>query len=59
MGNNYDGKIPKYDGGKSNVNLYLDLNEVNVGINFSYDSFNSDSPKDDFIVNKKAVQFKK
>ena len=58
MGNNYDGKIPKYDGGKSNVNRYLDLNEVNVGINFSYDSFNSDSPKDDFIVNKKAVQFK-
>ena len=58
MGNNYDGKIPKYDGGKSNVNRYLDLNEVYVGINFSYDSFNSDSPKDDFIVNKKAVQFK-
>ena len=58
MGNNYDGKIPKYDGGKSNVNHYLDLAEENVGLNSSYDSFKSDDPLDDIMMSKKINQFK-
>ena len=54
MGISYDGKIPKYDGGKSNVSHYLNLDEaINEGLNLSIDSNKSDDPFDDIILKKK------
>ena len=54
MGKSYDGKIPKYDGGKSNVNHYMNLDEaINEGLNLSIDSNKSDDPLDDILFKKK------
>jgi hypothetical protein len=39
LGDNYDGKIPKYDGGLSNVNHFLDIEESDdLCVNLSYES---------------------
>ena len=59
MGINYDGKIPKYDGGKSNVDNFLNLDNLSDGgINLSFDSNKSDDPLEDIILKKKKFKLK-
>ena len=54
MGISYDGKIPKYDGGKSNVSHYINLDEaISEGLNLSLDSNKSDDPLEDILIKKK------
>ena len=59
MGISYDGKIPKYDGGKSNVSHFLNMDEAIIeGLNLSADSNKSDEPYEDILLKKKINQFK-
>ena len=58
MGMSFDGKIPKYDGGQSNTNHFLNLDEVNEGLNLSIESNKSDDPLDDIIMKKKKNKIK-
>ena len=58
LGISYDGKIPKYDGGKSNVINFMNLKEVNEDLDSSIQSNKSDEPIDDIILKKKKNIFK-
>ena len=60
MGISYDGKIPKYDGGKSNVSHYFNLEEaITEGLSSSsFDSNKSDNPLEDILLKKKRNEIK-
>ena len=60
LGINYDGKIPKYDGGASNVNRFLDDENDREELlgNLSYDSNKSDELGGDIILKKKKDKLK-
>ena len=59
LGNNYNGKIPKYDGGASNVNHFLDLEESDdLCVDLSNDRKKSDEIGDDILSKKRRDKFK-
>ena len=58
LGITYDGKIPKYDGGNSIVNNFMNLKVANDELDISIESNKSDEPSDDIILKKNKNIFK-
>lgn len=60
MGNNYNSKIPKYDGGASNENRFLEsVDSDDIDINFKFDRKRSDEFGDDILSKKNINNLKK
>ena len=59
MGNNYNGKIPRYDGGSSNVNHFLEFDESDdLCVDLSNDRKKSDEICDDILSKKRKDKLK-